>query len=121
MALTRAQRRDVADAAAYRILGEKTWKWRMVRDHLPHISGVVLLGAAGLGAYWTWTHIHLPTTAGVGHLPALFWVLLVGLAGTTAVVFRPGRPFTPFPMMVLRAFVVLALWFGLAGYAFSLV
>jgi hypothetical protein len=49
MALTRAQRRDVADAAAYRILGEKTWKWRMVRDHLPHISGVVLLGAAGLG------------------------------------------------------------------------
>ncbi len=108
------RRAELAAAAAH---GEKYAGYYRFKRYAAGPLGIATgTGILGLGAYWTWNHVHLPSaTAGPGHLPTAFWVFLVLLVVGTFIAFRPGR-FVPAAATLVRAVVFSLLWLGFVTY-----
>lgn len=108
------RRAELSAAAAF---GEKHAGLYTFKRYGAGPAGVAIAGGLlGLGGYWLWTHVHLPSAGtGPAHLPTLFWILLVGLVLGTAFVFRPGRYLLAAPMLI-RAVVTALLWLGFVTY-----
>jgi hypothetical protein len=106
-----------AEFAAASKFGEDHAAWYIFKRYAAGPVGVVAAaGTLGLGGYWAWNHVHLPS-AGLGpaHLPAVFWVFLVALALGTVITFRPGR-FVPAATALVRGVVFALLWLGFVTY-----
>lgn len=115
--LTKDQWMKIAEAEAAASYGKKYAGFLMFRRFMAGPLGVVV-GALVLGAalYFGATHLHAPKLS-AGHLPTVFWIVVVGLALVTFVVFRPGR-IVPAAATLVRAVVFAMLWLGVVAYGF---
>lgn len=115
--LSRQEWTQTADAAAARKFGEDHSTWFAIRRGFVPGLGLVVLAGLGLGAWWLWHHISLPSMPHAGGgLPVAFWIVLaVAFAGTIALFRSTAAPALFFVKLAVAGIV----WLGLAGFAIA--
>jgi hypothetical protein len=121
--LSRAEWMHEADRSGALEWGRRHPNLSAARHGIVPVSLLILIGAAGWGAWWLWSHLTVPSmpeaTDITPGLPSAFWVVAALVLVGTVFTFRPRSTPTPAHLLIVKVIVAGLVWLGLSTYALA--